>query len=83
MSESKIRELTDSEKGIFEAIDKNDVTRLKVLLSEVKDVNILDENAMTPLQHAAYKGNKEVVQLLLDQVGTLRVMHFRILINLL
>uniref|UniRef100_A0A182YKR0 Uncharacterized protein n=1 Tax=Anopheles stephensi TaxID=30069 RepID=A0A182YKR0_ANOST len=30
-------------------------------------VDFVDENGMTPLQHAAYKGNKEAVQLLLDQ----------------
>jgi ankyrin repeat protein len=33
------------------------------------NVDIYDENGMTPLQHAAYKGNKEIVQMLLDQVS--------------
>lgn len=61
-------ELSDDEKGIFDAIEKNNVTALKNLLVEKQNVNILDENSMTPLQHASYKGNKEMVQMLLDQV---------------
>lgn len=66
MAEKK--ELSNTEKKLFEAIEKNDVVLLKTLLAEVKNVNIIDENSMTPLQHAAYKGNKEIVQILLDQV---------------
>lgn len=62
---------SDAEKKLFEAIEKNDVLLLKTLLTEIKNVNIVDENSMTPLQHAAYKGNKEIVQLLLDQVSEL------------
>ncbi|KAJ8952804.1 hypothetical protein NQ318_008121 [Aromia moschata] len=64
---SEIKSQEQSEKEIFEAIDKNDVVLLKSLLSEKQNVNIVDENSMTPLQHACYKGNKEIVQLLLDQ----------------
>lgn len=60
--------LTDVEKNIFEAVDKNDVASLRTLLTKDQKVNIFDENCMTPLQHAAYKGNKEIVQILLDQV---------------
>lgn len=68
MSEEKKKELSESEKKIFECIDKNDLVLLKTLLTEKHNVNIVDENWMTPLQHAAYKGNKEIVQMLLDQV---------------
>lgn len=58
------------EKKIFEAISNNDAVLLKALLTEnPQNVNIFDENKMTPLQHAAYKGNKELVQILLDQVS--------------
>lgn len=60
--------LTEAERRIFDAIEKNDVSLLKTLLAEKQNVNIRDENLMTPLQHAAYKGNKEMVQILLDQV---------------
>ncbi|GLV32553.1 uncharacterized protein CBL_00737 [Carabus blaptoides fortunei] len=65
--------LTDVEKNIFEAVDKNDVASLKTLLAKDQKVNIFDENCMTPLQHAAYKGNKEIVQILLDQGADVNV----------
>ncbi|KAK7862086.1 hypothetical protein R5R35_011501 [Gryllus longicercus] len=56
------------EKDIFEKIANNDVAGLKnILLQENIKPDLCDENGMTPLQHAAYKGNKEIVQMLLDQ----------------
>lgn len=84
MSEEVSEELHETEKKLFEAIEKNDVVLLKTLITEVKSVNIVDENSMTPLQHAAYKGNKEIVQMLLDQVCLhLFILNFshRILLN--
>lgn len=68
MSENKEPNLSETEKQIFKAIEANDVVLLKTLLAGIKNVNIVDENSMTPLQHAAYKGNKDLVQALLDQV---------------
>lgn len=65
---SENNEVEPSEKEIFKAIETNDVVLLKRLLAEEKNVNIFDENLMTPLQHACYKGNLEMVLLLLDQV---------------
>lgn len=62
------KELSETERKIFESIEKNDIITLKTLLTEKENVNIFDENLMTPLQHASYKGNKEMVQMLLDQV---------------
>ncbi|KAL3268837.1 hypothetical protein HHI36_007928 [Cryptolaemus montrouzieri] len=64
---SKKGELTAVEKQLFEVIEKNDTLLLKTLLPQIQNVNILDENSMTPLQHAAYKGNREMVQMLIDQ----------------
>ncbi|XP_066245354.1 ankyrin repeat and MYND domain-containing protein 2 [Euwallacea similis] len=53
---------------VFEAVTNNDAVLLKALLTEnPQNVNVFDENNMTPLQHAAYKGSKELVQILLDQ----------------
>ncbi|ERL90775.1 ankyrin repeat and MYND domain-containing protein 2 [Dendroctonus ponderosae] len=53
---------------IFQAIAQGDVVLLKALLAEGPHIaNSLDENKMTPLQHAAYKGSREMVQVLLDQ----------------
>uniref|UniRef100_A0A182M2T3 MYND-type domain-containing protein n=1 Tax=Anopheles culicifacies TaxID=139723 RepID=A0A182M2T3_9DIPT len=60
--------LTTDQQAIFDRISKNENSELKLLLSQYKScVDFVDENGMTPLQHAAYKGNKEAVQLLLDQ----------------
>lgn len=57
------------EHEIFDKISNNDVAGVKTLLSQQKiQADICDKHGMTPLQHAAYKGNKELVQLLLDQV---------------
>jgi ankyrin repeat protein len=33
-------------------------------------MDILDEHGMTPLQHAAYKGNEQIVRWLLDRVSS-------------
>ncbi|KYN43462.1 Ankyrin repeat and MYND domain-containing protein 2 [Trachymyrmex septentrionalis] len=61
-------DLSDFQKEIFERISKNEVCELKTLLAQKKiKMDFVDENGMSPLQHACYKGNKEIVQLLLDQ----------------
>lgn len=62
--------LSDQQKEIYEKITKNEVEELKTLLSTCKTkLDFVDENGMSLLQHACYKGNKEIVQMLLDQVG--------------
>lgn len=62
--------LTVLQKNIFEKISKSDVGALKILLAQLNGtVDFVDENGMTPLQHASYKGNVESVQMLLDQVS--------------
>nr|CAD7415915.1 unnamed protein product [Timema poppensis] len=56
------------EKEIFELISNNDIIGLKnIFLQHKLKPDIYDDNGMTPLQHAAYKGNKDIVQMLLDQ----------------
>lgn len=71
--ETKAQEITPEaapEKTIFDAIGQEDLAEFTRILSEHKGgVNFFDENGMTALQHAAYKGNKEMVQLLLDRVN--------------
>lgn len=66
--------LTDVQKKIFETIPKvssGDVGELKTLLTQLQGTaDFVDENGMTPLQHACYKGNTELVQILLDQVSS-------------
>lgn len=62
-------ELSEAQKNVFDKITENDVLAVKSLISQADfNVNCVDENGMTPLQHASYKGNKEIVQVLLDQV---------------
>lgn len=57
------------EQTIFNAIAQGDLNEFKNILSQHKgSVDLFDENGMTALQHAAYKGNKDMVQLLLDRV---------------
>lgn len=61
--------LTDVQRQMFEKIAKNEASEFRALLTQNKgSVNFVDENGMSPLQHACYKGNKEIVQMLLDQV---------------
>ncbi|XP_066593759.1 ankyrin repeat and MYND domain-containing protein 2 [Prorops nasuta] len=58
----------DLQKEIFKKITENEAAELKILLAANKiKVDFVDENGMSPLQHACYKGNKEIVQMLLDQ----------------
>lgn len=65
------------QKDIFEKIKLNKTDELKALLSSSKiKVDFIDENGMNPLQHAAYKGNKEIVQMLLDHVNLFILPHY-------
>ncbi|OXA52472.1 ankyrin repeat and MYND domain-containing protein 2 [Folsomia candida] len=52
---------------IFYRISKDDESGVTEFLTKDKKlVNSLDEHGMTPLQHAAYKGNKSMCQMLFD-----------------
>ncbi|XP_071941264.1 ankyrin repeat and MYND domain-containing protein 2-like [Antedon mediterranea] len=66
MAAPKAGELSEHEKLIFKNIETGNVNMVRTLLSE-SDVRIdcLDEHGMTPLQHSAFKGNTELLQLLL------------------
>lgn len=69
--ENTIEEQTAPEKTIFNAIGQGDLAEFKNILMQHKgSVDFFDENGMTALQHAAYKGCKEMVQMLLDRVST-------------
>lgn len=59
-------ELTPEEKELLEAIGKGTVQEAGTLLSSKNvRVNCLDENGMSPLMHAAYKGKLDMCELLL------------------
>lgn len=67
--DGKTEENPAKEKTIFDTIAQNDLGEFKSILAQHKGpVDFFDENGMTALQHAAYKGNKDMVQLLLDRV---------------
>ncbi|XP_037938005.1 ankyrin repeat and MYND domain-containing protein 2-like [Teleopsis dalmanni] len=65
--ENQGNQLEEIQKQIFDAIAKNETNVFKQLITQAKGgVNFVDDGGMTPLQHACCKGNKEVVELLLD-----------------
>uniref|UniRef100_D3TQD2 MYND Zn-finger and ankyrin repeat protein n=1 Tax=Glossina morsitans morsitans TaxID=37546 RepID=D3TQD2_GLOMM len=67
MATDNSNQLNDLQMQIFDKIAKNDKDGFKQLIGQLKGgVNFVDENGMTPLQHACCKGNKETVQILLD-----------------
>src|SRR5581483_8881631 len=60
--------LSEHEKELITKIGENNVVEVKLLLGESDvRVNCCDENGMTLLQHAAYKGNYEICKLLLER----------------
>lgn len=66
--DNKSKESNLPEKTIFNTIAQGDLSEFKNILAQHKgSVDFFDENGMTALQHASYKGNKEMVQLLLDR----------------
>ncbi|XP_055914217.1 ankyrin repeat and MYND domain-containing protein 2 [Eupeodes corollae] len=66
MSENIV--ISDLQKQIFEKLSKNETNEFKQLITHIKStVNFVDENGMSPLQHACSKGNIEAVKILLDQ----------------
>ncbi|XP_033624829.1 ankyrin repeat and MYND domain-containing protein 2-like [Asterias rubens] len=66
MAGKKKGELSNSEKELFESIQSGNIELIRQLLgaSDVS-VNCLDEHGMTPLQHAAFKGQVPLCELML------------------
>lgn len=61
------QELTSSEKELLKYTIECNYEEVKRLLTVEKvSVNCVDDDGMTPLQHAAYKGNYSLCKLLLD-----------------
>lgn len=64
------------QKNVFDAITKKNIGELKKYLAQFNGtVDFVDENGMTPLQHACYKGDADFVRILLDQVGIVCYLH--------
>ena len=69
-------DLSDSEKLLFENIQKLNVSEvIRLLNDDGVRVNCLDKNGMTPLQHAAYRGNRELCELFLDRGADVNSNH--------
>lgn len=61
-------EADDVTGDVFKAIFDNDFAWLQRIYDQHGlDTDILDKHGMTPLQHAAYKGNTEIVRWLLER----------------
>ncbi|XP_064459857.1 ankyrin repeat and MYND domain-containing protein 2-like [Ornithodoros turicata] len=58
-------DLTESETALHKAVQEGDVAQVRTLLNNVR-IDCLDENGMTPLQHAAYRGNYELCKIILE-----------------
>ncbi|XP_035217493.1 ankyrin repeat and MYND domain-containing protein 2-like [Stegodyphus dumicola] len=66
MASSK-SELSDAEKELFKYTQERNYEEVKRLLTtENVSVDCVDDDGMTPLQHAAYKGDYKLCKLLLD-----------------
>ncbi|XP_028317227.1 ankyrin repeat and MYND domain-containing protein 2-like isoform X1 [Gouania willdenowi] len=67
MAAAQRGDLTTSERRILQLISEGDVHQVSQLLSDENvRINCLDENGMTPLMHAAYKGKADMCALLLQ-----------------
>jgi len=60
--------LSDKEKDLIDKINANQAEEVRLLLDD-KDIrlNVGDESGMSPLLHAAYKGNYELARLLIER----------------
>ncbi len=54
------------EQDLFEAIEKNSVTKVKALLKKSPDLEVLNGVDMSPLTIAARDGSMELVKLLIE-----------------
>ncbi|GAB6022468.1 hypothetical protein CHUAL_006579 [Chamberlinius hualienensis] len=67
MEDNKKVILSEGDRLLFENIQKENVIEVRRLLNEKGTYEeVADENGMTLLQHAAYKGNIELCNILLD-----------------
>lgn len=66
----------DVESLVFKYIAENNFNELKSLYSQHKILaDIYDSDGMTPLQHACYKGNKDIVEFLLEHGADVNNTH--------
>lgn len=74
---SSVSNLSEMEKLVFEKLTSNDTNAFQQLVTQLKGgVNFIDDNGMSPLQHACCKGNKNAVEVLLNMVNNLNFPSF-------
>lgn len=63
-----MKEMTDDEKGLMNAITRSNFDEIQTIVrtSNLK-LNFVDENGMTPLQNACYKGDLETCKFLIER----------------
>lgn len=66
--------------GVFTAARVDDVATMKQYIAAGADLNASDENGATALSIAAYRGNTEMVRLLLDSGATFEIGVFHVAI---
>lgn len=67
--QEEVKKDGEESNDFFSKITKNDITGMtNDLKLGVAKVDTQDEHGMTPLMHAAYRGNKEMCEILLDHV---------------
>ncbi|KAH8342341.1 hypothetical protein KR059_002151 [Drosophila kikkawai] len=64
--ENKNSQLDEVQRQLLDRLAKSDTSGFKQLLVGCRNVNFVDDNGMSCLAHASFKGNREAVQLLLD-----------------
>jgi len=68
MAKSDIKnenDASDDRKKLRESVTSGNVDQVRQLLADGMSVDHVDDDGMTPLQHAAYKGNVELCEVLL------------------
>jgi len=55
----------DDGKKLLESVNSGNMDQVRQVLADGVNVDYVDEDGMTPLQHAAYKGNRELCEMLL------------------
>ena len=66
--------LSENESRLIEAVQSNSLDKVVNILNVVDDsesapinINCQDENGMSPLQHACFKGNLEIAKYLIER----------------
>jgi ankyrin repeat protein len=65
-TQKEILDLLQSYNALFEAITQNDIGKITALLTAGVNPNHINHNAQTPLIWAIFKGQYDIVEILLD-----------------